>query len=473
MRTIRFVLAAVAALAMHARTAHAGGQEMPDLGASALGRGAAFTARADDGMALLYNVGGFAQQRGTNIMLSLNVIARSYTYTRPGNYPDKANDPLTPWGGKPFPVVESQGKPATIPTLVVSSDFGVDRLSIFGGILTPSPAGGGTFPIGVADGVPNPARYQSVATNGLVVFPTLGVSYRVTDWLDLGVGGHLVYGSVDAYNVSILDSSPKTCPNTEYQPCDVVQHINAHGVTAAASLGALLHPTDAFSVGLNVRSPFAVKMDGDVTITPPKTVPSNEETDAIQLTLRFPWVVRAGARYASMKGKEEQWDAELDVVYETWSSASITTAFVPKASFFTNVDASIDNGYTDCSSFRLGGSYHVSHELALRTGAFYETSSTPDWQTRAGAAGGFSKLGLTLGGGYDFGPVKLNAAYAAVLSPDREVTEGRVYPGNAARGGTPFDSSDNGGKKYPATNLGTHSTHAHVLSLSVAVAFGK
>ncbi|HEX4461131.1 MAG TPA: hypothetical protein VIA18_24290, partial [Polyangia bacterium] len=43
--------------------AWAGGFELPDNDAEALARGAAFTAKADDGMAIEYNVAGLARQR--------------------------------------------------------------------------------------------------------------------------------------------------------------------------------------------------------------------------------------------------------------------------------------------------------------------------------------------------------------------------------------------------------------------------
>ena len=44
------------------RVARGGGLEYPDNGAEAMGRGAAFTAKADDGTALMYNVAGFARR---------------------------------------------------------------------------------------------------------------------------------------------------------------------------------------------------------------------------------------------------------------------------------------------------------------------------------------------------------------------------------------------------------------------------
>jgi len=446
---------------------------MPDLGASALGRGGAFAARADDGLALHYNVAGFAQQRGTRVMLSANVISRTYTYSRPGSYPDPATDPLTPWGGKPFPLVQAESKPTPVPLFALSTDLGIPRLVFFSGVSTPSPAVGGMYPLGVADGKPNPARYQTVLEDGVFVYPTLGASYRVTDDFDVGIAGHFVYGSIDVFKASILDSSKKTCPNTEYQPCDLIQHIVASGVTGALSAGALVRLSRNVTAGVSARTAQAIPMRGNVTIKPPKTVPANEDTAPMTLTLRFPWVARAGLRYAAIQDREEQWDIEVDGSYEAWSGSRVTNAFVPKASFVENIDASVDNGYTDTASVRVGGSFRVSHEATIRAGLFHETSGLPIELQRVGMPGVFPKFGLAGGVSYQTGPVRLTAAYAAVLSPDRTVTEGRVFPGNVARRSLPYDSSDGVGAQYPATNLGTHSTHAHVVALSVDVAFGQ
>src|SRR5262245_16280536 len=70
------------------RTARAGGyDELPDQGAQALGRGAAFTAKADDATAIYYNVAGLARQRGTHLQVSGNLQLNSIYFARAGRYP--------------------------------------------------------------------------------------------------------------------------------------------------------------------------------------------------------------------------------------------------------------------------------------------------------------------------------------------------------------------------------------------------
>ena len=49
--------------------------------------------------------------------LGANVAFHSAEFQRAGRYPDSASDPLTPWGGQPFPLVKSTGKPLPIPQI--------------------------------------------------------------------------------------------------------------------------------------------------------------------------------------------------------------------------------------------------------------------------------------------------------------------------------------------------------------------
>ena len=67
--------------------AFAGGFEFPDNGTEALGRGATFTAKADSPLAIEYNVGGLAQQRGTRLLFDSNLVFQNFKFQRAGTYP--------------------------------------------------------------------------------------------------------------------------------------------------------------------------------------------------------------------------------------------------------------------------------------------------------------------------------------------------------------------------------------------------
>ncbi len=60
--------------------AFAGGYQLNEQGARAVGMGGAFVARASDPSAIYYNPAGLAFQKGTNILLGTNIITPSMKF---------------------------------------------------------------------------------------------------------------------------------------------------------------------------------------------------------------------------------------------------------------------------------------------------------------------------------------------------------------------------------------------------------
>ena len=63
-----------------------------------------------------------------------------------------------------------------------------------------------TLPSGQVVDAPAPSRYDVTRTNVLVLFPTLGVAYSPTKYLDIGVAAQFVYGSFNLANANITPS---------------------------------------------------------------------------------------------------------------------------------------------------------------------------------------------------------------------------------------------------------------------------
>jgi long-chain fatty acid transport protein len=458
-----------------ARDAHAGGFEFPDNGTEALGRGATFTAKADSPLAVYYNVAGLARQRGTNLLIDGNLNFHSYTFQRAGVYPDNSNDPATPWGGARFPAVNDTSAPFFAPFVAVTTDFNYfDRLTIALAAFGPSAVGGRTFPLGVA-GAPSPARYDGVQSTSSIIYPTLAAAYRITSWLDAGVGGSLVVGSFDTTSVSFSDVAAALCPNVEYQPCDSRSEIKTSGTTFAPSFGVLVRPFDSFALGLNVRAAHTLDTSGTVTATPPAvaaTIPI--DPGPANLKISFPWVVRAGARYIAMKEKTESFDLEIDGTYETWSQAQGTgpEITIPKLGPYTDIHTVLQHAYKDTFSLRGGGAYNMdalSGVVAIRAGAYYDSSATDFPNTRIDFDT-LAKVGVTAGLGYRYGGFTLNLALAEVFELDRLVADGQIRPIDPAQHGASVDAN---GKILPSVNNGAYAGHMHVLSLGLTFAFDK
>lgn len=454
--------------------ARAGGLEYPDNGSESMGRGATFTAKADDGSALMYNVAGFARQRGMRLTLGTNVAFHSATFQRAGTYPDDPNDPFTPWGGKPFPLVKNKSALMPIPHLVLSHDLGTDRFTVAAGVYAPSVIPR-SFPLTI-DHKPSPARYDSASDGSgggnVILYPTLAAAYRVAPWLDVGAAVNFVLASVNTMNVTSADLAKAVCPQQEYQPCDSQQMVKATGGTVAFTFGTLVRPEPWLAIGLQLRTPHTIEMDGTVDVKAPRVQPNPIAPGQASISMAFPWIARGGVRYIGLKDKREVYDIEADVTYEAWSALA-TKIYIPKLSVFENVRTSLNFNFRDTMSFRLGGAYNLplsssptdASVVSVRAGVYHDLAATKEEDTRLGFDS-VAKTGLTVGAGIKSGPVMVNIALAKIFHETREVTSGEARPINGSQGGKPIDSA---GDLYAPVNNGTFTASTWVVSTGITV----
>jgi long-chain fatty acid transport protein len=447
---------------------------MPDNGAQAVGRGATFVARADDGTAIYHNPAGLARQRGTRLYGGGNLFLHSFEFQRAGSFPDDPNDQRTPWGDKPFPVVTNASGPFFAPFLALSTDFGTfDRFTVAAGVFGPPSVGNRTFPLGVR-GAPAASRYDFIQSRTTIIYPTLSAAYRITRWLDLGMSAHLVLGNFDQTTVSFADLGQ--CPNVEYQPCDSRNTLVATATSFGATFGALVRPVPSFALGLTVKTPVGLTADGVVTPQAPAIAPITIAPGNAQLTTSLPLTAKLGARYIALDGDFELYDLELDFVYEGWGAAQGEgpRIRIPKLGQFENIDTLIVHGYSDTFGIRGGGAYNMQALdgiLTLRGGAYFDSSATSFDYTRLDFDT-LAKIAGTLGIGYRRGAFAVDVGYAAVASIPRLVgtDQGKVRPINGGKNGRPIG---NDGKLFPAVNEGAYRGFTHLLSFGVTVTFDE
>jgi long-subunit fatty acid transport protein len=452
--------------------AFAGGLEFPGNGTEALGRGTAFTAKADDATAFDYNVAGFARQRGTRMLLDLNLVFHRYEFQRAGAYPDDPNDPATPWGGKPFPKVQDTGPPFAAPYFGLSTDFGVlDRWTFALGLFGPSSVGNRTYPLGIG-GQPSPARYDVVQATPLVLLPSLAVAVRLARWLDFGVALHVPIGRFDLASVSFTDVSQAVCKNPEYQPCDALNQLHTIGATATASFGALVRPARFIAFGVNARAPYTISSSGTVHPTAPSALNLPLMDAPASFKTSFPWIVRGGLRFIYMKGTHEAADLEFDATWEGWSHVADPQVSIPSLGPFNDLTPTIVHNYRDSYSLRVGGAINTRLPvgvLSFRLGAFYDSSSTAPKDTRLDFDT-LDKIAITGGLGYRVRGVSFNLAYAYFFENGRTVTDGDIAPINGAQHGQSVDAM---GNALPPVNNGTYTANTQVLSLGMTIAWDE
>lgn len=472
------VLAAAAAVGVTAAlapgTASAGGFDIPDNGAGALGRGGAFVARADDGTAIYYNPAGLARQRGTRLFGGANLYFHSFEFQRAGSFPDNPNDTQTPWGGKPFPASTNTAGPSPAPFVALSTDFAsLDRLTVALGAFSPPSVGSRTFPIGVQN-APASSRYDFVQSRSSFLFPTVSTAYRVVRWLDIGLSGHLVLASFDQTSVAYADVGQ--CVNREYQACDSRTTLAASATSFSATFGALLRPSPSLAFGLSVRMPSALSADGTITPQPPKLGGVQVASGSASLSTKLPLVARLGGRYVKLEGTFERYDMELDATYERWGAAQGDGPRIRAAQLgqFKAIDTYIARGYRDTVSVRAGGAYNFhafEGLLSVRAGAYFDSSATKAEYTRVDVDT-LAKVAGTFGLGYRRGAYAFDLAYAAVASMHRLVGsgQGEVRPLNPSKNGRPIA---NDGSLLLAVNEGAYRGFTHIVSLGITVTFDE
>jgi long-subunit fatty acid transport protein len=196
------------------------------------------------------------------------------------------------------------------------------------------------------------------------------------------------------------------------------------------------------------------------------------------VSLDFPWVARAGARYVSIEEVGERpkpfevYDVELDLTYEAWGvgGAIGPTAVTVDPATQKPTTVTVVHRWQDTYGIRAGGGYNIplgDSVITLRAGAFYESATTDSAYTRVDV-NSLPKVAGTVGLGYRTRIYSANVGYAAIGSISRVVTDGDIHPANAAKAGAFVDGD---GKPLPAVNNGTYTAFAHVLSLGLEVNF--
>jgi len=443
--------------------AWAGGEEIPDNGAQALGRGGAFTAKADDLTALEYNVAGLAMARGTRVLFSANIVNASADFQRAGTYPTMAG---VPYSGQPFPAVSEQGGAFFAPMFVVASDLGTKKWTVAAGAFGPSAYGKSTWPTQVSvagQPAPAPQRYDLVSEDLLQIFPTVAVAWRPLDFISVGAAFNWVYTAPKFRQAVYLPLAPAGSENPYY---DVDATIDVSDTFEPAyTLGALARLTENLQVGVNYRSSADIDASGTVKLS---TVP-NDPNGPARITPMFPnggntarvshfrsgmpQVIRGGIRYIFRDGDTDRADLELDTVWENWSAKlqDINIELDP-SSVTPAPPVTSPHHWNDTVSVRLGGSYSLDTMVGVwnfRGGTYYETAAASDAWSRLDFRA-WEHIGFTAGAGWTTKGLTLNAGLAYIYMPTREVSNSEVRQTIALPGQDPTTQPVVGAGKWSA-----------------------
>jgi long-subunit fatty acid transport protein len=400
-----FACATVLALALLPNTAEAGGFEVPDQGARAVGRGGAYAVGAADLTALHYNPGKLASLGGTRVMYSHNLLFHNTTFAR-----SSLSDAWGMDAGTEFELAENRSRLFPLGGFgVVGSDFGLKNWFFALGAYGPSAIGKHDY---AAYG---PQSFMLTKMDVVVIYYSAAVAWQLPK--KFGVGVTLQYVDLPKMTYGlVVDSTPT--PTLNPVPDDAstqlitdLQLKDRVGFTALLGVWGRPHPRIEIGAGGRLI-PVNMKAKGGVATD--KTTLLSDDVKA-QLNFQLPVQLRGGLRYLHpfRDGREgERFDIELDVFWENWSQIKdYRMDFEGAINGQPIADQVIPKNWRDTISVRLGGDVNLlDGHLTLRTGGYFETgASHPDFAhldfpsfNRGGVGGGLtgSIRGVSLTVGY-------------------------------------------------------------------------
>src|SRR5690606_4989127 len=301
-------------LTLTPREAAAGGFEVPDQGARAVGRGGAYAVGAADLTALHYNPGKLAGLGGTRILYSHNLLFHRTSFQRA-----TLSDAWGADAGTDFDLAENRDQLFPLGGFgVVGSDFGLKNWMFALGAYGPSAIGRHDY---AAYG---PQSFMLTKMDVVVIYYSLAVAWQLPK--KFGVGVTLQYVDLPRMNYGlVVDSTPTS--TLEPLPDDAstqlitdLQLKDRVGFTALLGLWGRPHPRLELGVGGRL---IPVKMKAKGGVATDKTTLLSDDVSA-ELQFQMPVRLRGGLRYLHPLRKDdpdagERFDIEVDLLWENWS----------------------------------------------------------------------------------------------------------------------------------------------------------
>ncbi|GAB4146865.1 MAG: outer membrane protein transport protein [Ignavibacteriales bacterium] len=397
----------------------AGGFQINEHGARAMGMAGAFTAIANDPTALFYNPAGLAFVGGTHFYGGATLIK-----------------PISSFRGPAPSVQEWKMKDLLFnPINIYVTHQLMDNLTL--GIGLNNPYGLGTE--WDADWV---GKYMAIKTEIRTFFFYASVGYKLSDNFSIGAGPIYAMGDVTINRKNSLS------------PFDADARINLTGDASAVGFtaGLLYKPMNEFSIGLSYRSEVKFDFTGKADVTAPAQLLPLIPKGNVKAPLTTPQNITLGLAYFP----SEDLTISSDLQYIGWSSydkLEVTFEDVKDANGNPVVSSSLRD-YNNAMIARVGFEYKLTDPLTLRGGVLYDFNPVKDERLDPTLPDA-DRLGLNIGIGYKLTEnIGIDVAYLFLRFNERKI--------------------DNSVESYSAGSAyfnGVYNSTAHLLGIDLSYNF--
>ena len=370
------VLLVFIGLALAASQTQAGGLYLNEFGTPSMGTaGAGASAWAIDASTSFHNAAGMTRLDGNQFMLSGGLLYASIVFDPDPNTPVPGNDGGQ--AGGPAPLLGA----FYVHSLSDDWKLGLNVISISAAILDYKDNWTGRYLI------------QDTSIFTLTLNPT--IAYRVNDWLSLGGGISLMYGTLEQ-NVAAPTPSK----------LDGNINIDGNDTEIGFNLNALFEVSETTRFGLAYAYEMEPSFSSDVTITPPSL------QAGIDATIIFPQLLRGSVYHEINK----QWALVGTIGWENWSAFENITISTARG------DRLIPRNWDDTWKFAAGVHYKINDNVLLQFGAAYDTSPIDDPKDRTPDMPMDEQIRLGAGVQYDWSEkINIGCAFTYAFYGDAEI----------------------------------------------------